>query len=199
MKIKFVTLTAVALLTAGAVTAQTTVTETTTTTTHVWTDPNAWWGSHWAYSTGDRYTANELSLDFFASYLAGERRAEDLFKTNIRHGFWGGGVGANYFFTRNIGIGADMNIPDDGGGNFINNVNGSLIARFPIAQSGLAPYVFGGGGRQTDPAWEWTGHAGVGVEYRFNPVTGLFTDARYTWVKHTSDEILFRAGLRFVF
>jgi hypothetical protein len=198
MKIKFVTLTAAVLLTAGAVTAQTTVTETTT-TTHVWNDPSAWWGNHWVYATADRYTANELSLDFFASYLAGERRIEDLFKTNIRHGFWGGGVGVNYFFTRNIGIGADMNIPDDGGGNFISNVNGSLIARFPIMQSGLAPYVFGGGGRQTNPAWEWTGHAGVGVEYRFNPVTGLFTDARYTWVKHTSDEILFRAGLRFVF
>jgi hypothetical protein len=63
----------------------------------------------------------------------------------------------------------------------------------------LAPYVFGGGGRQFDPAWEWTGHAGVGMEYRFNPVTGVFVDSRYTWVKHTSDEILFRAGVRFVF
>jgi hypothetical protein len=198
MKIKFVTLTAAVLLTAGAGMAQTTVTETTT-TTHVWNDPNAWWGNHWVYYNGDRYTANELSLDFFGSYLAGQRRIEDLFKTNIRHGFWGGGVGVNYFFTRNLGIGGDIDIPDDGGGNFVNNINGSLIARLPIGNSGLAPYLFGGGGRQTDPAWEWSGHAGVGMEYRFNPVTGIFADARYTWVKHTSDEILFRAGVRFVF
>jgi hypothetical protein len=199
MKMKFVTLTAGLLLAAGAGMAQTTTTTTTTTVSHVWDNPQAWWGNHWVYQNGDRYTANELSLDFFGSYLAGERRAEDLFKTNIRHGFWGGGVGANYFFTREIGIGGDVLIPDDNFGNFINNVDGSLIARLPIGNSGLAPYVYGGGGRQTDPTWQWTGHAGVGVEYRFNPVTGVFADGRYVWVDKTSDEIVFRAGVRFVF
>jgi hypothetical protein len=199
MKMKFVTLTTLALLVAGAGMAQTTTTTTTETSTHVWSDPHAWWGDHWVYTSADKYTANELSLDFFGSYLAGERRVEDLFKTNIRHGFWGGGVGVNYFFCRNLGISADMNIPDDNFGNFINNVDGSLIARFPIVNSGLAPYVFGGGGRQTDPTWQWTGHAGVGLEYRFNPVTGIFADARYLWVDKTSDEIMFRAGVRFVF
>jgi hypothetical protein len=199
MKMQFVTLTAVGLLAASAGMAQTTTTTTTTTTTsHVWTDPHTWWGNHWAYNAADRYTANELSLDMFGSYLAGERRAEDLFKTNIRHGFWGGGVGVNYFFTREIGIGGDIEIPDNGG-NFVNNVDGSLIARIPIVNSGLAPYVFGGGGRQTEPVWQWTGHAGVGIEYRFNPVTGVFADGRYMWVDKTSDEILFRAGVRFVF
>ena len=201
MKMKFVILTTVALLAAGAGMAQTTTTTTTETTTvsHVWNDPQAWWGNHWAYNVADRYTDNELSLDFFGSYLAGEHKIENVFHNSIRHGFWGGGVGVNYFFLRNLGVSADMNIPDDGGGNFVNNVYGSLIARFPICNSGLAPYVFGGGGRQTQPAWEWTGHAGVGMEYRFNPVTGVFVDSRYTWVKHTSDEIMFRAGLRFVF
>ena len=199
MKMQFVTLTAAGLMAASAAVAQTTTTTTTTTTvSHVWNDPHTWWGNHWAYNTADRYTANELSLDMVGSYLAGERRAEDLFKTNIRHGTWGGGVGANYFFTREIGIGGDINIPDDGG-NFINNVNGSLIARFPIVNSGLAPYLFGGGGRQTEPVWQWTGHAGVGVEYRFNPVTGIFVDGRYVWVDKTPDELLLRAGLRFVF
>ena len=199
MKMQFVTLTAAGLMAASAAMAQTTTTTTTTTTvSHVWNDPHTWWGNHWAYNTADRYTANELSLDMFGSYLAGERRAEDLFKTNIRHGTWGGGVGANYFFTREIGIGGDINIPDDGG-NFINNVNGSLIARFPIVNSGLAPYLFGGGGRQTEPVWQWTGHAGVGLEYRFNPVTGIFADGRYMWVDKTADEIQFRAGVRFVF
>ena len=199
MKMQFVTLTAVGLMAASAAMAQTTTTTTTTTTeSHVWTDPHAWWGNHWVYNTGDRYTANELSLDMFGSYLAGERRAEDLFKTNIRHGTWGGGVGVNYFFTREIGVGGDIEIPADGG-NFINNVDGSLIARMPIGNSGLAPYVYGGGGRQTEPVWQWTGHAGVGLEYRFNPTTGVFADARYIWVDKTPDEILFRAGVRFVF
>jgi len=200
MKMQFVTLTAVGLLTASVGMAQTTTTTTTTTTTesHVWTDPHAWWGSHWAYNTGDRYTANELSLDMFGSYLAGQHKIEDVFHINIRHGIWGGGVGVNYFFTRNIGVGGDILIPDDGG-NFVDNIDGSLIARFPLANSGLAPYIYGGGGRETQPVWEWTGHAGVGLEYRFNPVTGIFADARYIWPKTTPDELLLRAGLRFVF
>jgi len=199
MKMQFVTLTAVGLLTASVGMAQTTTTTTTTTTeTHVWTDPHAWWGSHWVLNRDNLYTANELSLDMFGAYLAGQRKIEDVFKTNIRHGVWGGGVGVNYFFTRNIGVGGDAIIPDDGG-NFIDNVDGSLIARFPIANSGLAPYVYGGGGRQTQPVWEWTGHAGVGLEYRFNPVTGIFADARYIWPDKTPDEMLIRAGLRFVF
>jgi len=200
MKIKFVTLTASLLLAASAGMAQTTTTTTTTTTeTHVWNDPHAWWGSHWVMVDGDRYRANELTLDFFGSYLAGQRGIEHIFDTNLRHGFMGGGVGLNYFFTREIGIGGDIEVPNDNSGNFINNVNGSLIARMPLANSGLAPYVFGGGGRQTEPVWQWTGHAGVGIEYRFNPVTGVFADGRYVWVDKTSDEILFRAGVRFAF
>ena len=204
MKIKLVTLTAAALLTASAGLAQTETTTTTTTTTpssHVWSDPDAWWGEHWVYTTATTtslYNGNELSLDMFGSYLAGQRGIENMFDTNIRHGTWGGGVGLNYFFCRFLGIGADINIPDDGG-NFVNNINGSLIARLPIANTGLAPYLFGGGGRQTDPVWQWTGYLGVGMEYRFNPVTGIFTDARYTWVDKTPDELVFRAGIRFVF
>lgn len=145
---------------------------------------------------------NELSLDLFASYISNEHKIENLFHNTVRHGFWGGGVGLNYFFTRYLGIGGDIQMFDSGGQlgpNFVNNMNGSLIARFPIACSGLAPYVFGGGGRQTNPEWRWSGHAGVGVEYRFNPGVGIFTDARYMWVKTTPDEALFRAGFRFAF
>lgn len=190
---------AAVLFIAGAASAQqTTVTETTTTVSHVWNDPQGWWANHWN-CTSDRYNANELSLDLFGSYLAGERKVEDIFKTNIRHGYWGGGVGLNYFFTRNLGIGGDIEIPNDNHGNFVNNMNGSLIARFPIANSGVAPYVFGGGGRQTEPVWQWTGYAGVGLEYRFNPVTGIFADTRYSWVDKSSDTILFRAGVRLAF
>src|SRR5207248_3967864 len=135
---------------------------------HVWEDPSAWWGGHWVYETTDKYTPNELSFDMFGSYVHGEHHLSNLFDTNIRHnGFWGGGVGLNYFFTHELGLGADINIPDNGH-NFIDQVEGSLIARWPFEPSGFAPYIFGGGGRATDPRWEWTGHAGVGLEYRFN-------------------------------
>jgi hypothetical protein len=104
-------------------------------------------------------------------------------------------------------------MPADGG-KLVDDVYGSLILRWPFEPSGFAPYIFGGGGRQiegwsasTDDStihtygshWEWQGHAGVGLEYRFNPATGIFVDGRYVWTKHTDDKLLLRAGLRLVF
>lgn len=167
---------------------------------HVWDDPRGWWGNHFVYgpATPNKFTANEFSVDAFGSYWAGERRVEDIFETNIRHGVWGGGVGVNYFLTREIGLGGDINIPNNGG-NFIDNASGSLILRLPFETTGLAPYIFGGGGRMTDRVWEWEGHAGIGLEWRLNPITGLFADARYIWPEDSSDSLQIRAGLRFVF
>ena len=167
---------------------------------HVWEDPNTWWAGHFTYDTSSTplYTAAELSFDAFGSYVAGERHLSKLFDTNIRHGTWGGGVGLNYFFIRNLGISGDINIGDNGG-KFVDQALGSLVARFPLDPSGFAPYIFGGGGRGFDPAWEWLGHAGVGIEYRFNPATGLFVDGRYIWADKTFDRLFLRAGLRLVF
>jgi len=193
---KLITLSAVLWLGASAAFADEPVT-----VVHVWNDPGGWWNGHFVYATGPRYTANELSVDAFGSYLAGETKEfEEVIHHSIRHnGAWGGGVGVNYFFTEMLGIGGDLNIPDNGG-NFIDSVSGNLIARFPIEPCGIAPYVFGGGGRGTgDPVWQWFGQAGVGIEYRFNPVTGVFSDARYIWNDKTPNALLIRAGLRFVF
>lgn len=169
---------------------------------HVWDDPRGWWGNHFVYGPAvpDKFTANEFSFDAFGSFTAAENKLSDIFETNIRHGKWGGGVGVNYFLTREIGIGGDINIPDNGG-NFVDSMNASLIARWPFETTGLAPYIFGGFGRATDPAWSWTGHAGVGLEFRMNPITAVFTDARYVWADKSSvsDELELRGGLRFVF
>jgi hypothetical protein len=147
-----------------------------------------------------KFTANELSVDMFASFVAGERELEEIFKTNIRHGKWGGGVGVNYFFTRELGVMGDINIGDNGG-NFVDQIMGAGILRIPLEPTGLAPYIFAGGGRGTDPVWEWLGQAGIGLEYRLNPATGLFADARYIWHEHTgsTDRLLIRTGLRLVF
>lgn len=167
---------------------------------HAWEDPSAWWGAHFKYDRDatEHYFANELTLDGFASYGAAERKFSDLFDTNIRHGTWGGGVGVNYFFTREIGIGTDINMGDNGG-HLVDYVAGSLFLRWPFEPSGVAPYIFGGGARGTDRVWEWLGHAGVGFEYRFNPTTGIFVDGRYVWAQKTSDAVLLRTGLRFAF
>ncbi|HYG21198.1 MAG TPA: hypothetical protein VEH04_00340 [Verrucomicrobiae bacterium] len=169
-------------------------------TAHVWNDPRGWWGNHFVYDAQNtsKFTAHELNLDLFGSYWAGQEKVEDVFDTNIRRGTWGGGIGLNYFLTREIGFGGDLNISDNDG-NFIDSASGSLIARFPIESVGLAPYIFGGGTRLTDRHWEWAGHAGIGLEFRPNPITGIFADARYLWPDDSGDSLLLRAGLRLVF
>lgn len=190
---KVITLTAALMLTGGMAKA-----------VHVWEDPGGWWGGATTYdTTTPLYTANELSLDGFGSYVAGQRGIEHIFETSIRgnRGRFGGGAGVNYFFTRVLGIGGDVNVVGNTGGNFIDQAAGSLILRLPIDPTGLAPYIFGGGGRVTNPVWAWEGHAGIGIEYRLNPVIGIFSDARYMWVDNSSlsDRLYLRAGLRFVF
>ncbi len=179
---------------------------------HIWEDPGGWWSSAVTYDTSvPLYTANELSLDLSGSYIAHEGEFENIFKTSIKgdRGRWGGNVGLNYFFTRNIGIGGDFNIAANGG-EALDQALGSVIFRFPIDPTGLAPYIFGGGGRQFDalpaatdsgaPSWDWLGHAGVGLEYRFNPVLGMFADGRFIWAEHEiNNKMLLRAGFRIVF
>jgi hypothetical protein len=186
--LKATTLSAVLLLVAGTASG-----------VHMWEDPGGWWGSHFVYEvSAPRYTAYELSFDAFGTYQAQEDNLSEIFETNIRHGIWGGGVGLNYFFTRYIGLGVDVNASDNRG-NFIDQASASLLLRAPLGNSGWAPYIYGGGARGTDPEWEWLAHGGLGIEYRWNPVTGIFVDGRYVWADETFDRLSLRAGFRFVF
>ncbi len=146
---------------------------------------------------GDRFLPGEFSLDTFGSYKRGSKNVGDVFD-EPEHGVWGGGVGANYFFTRYVGVGADVTMHADGG-KFIDSTSGNLILRLPIERMSLAPYVFGGIGGNFDPTEEWLAQAGVGLEFRLNPITGIFADGRYIWPDKSADYSLIRAGLRFVF
>ncbi len=134
----------------------------------------------------------ELQLDLFGSF------------TNTEPGGYGdgfgGGLGVNYFFVRNVGIGVDGNV-FDGDQNGVWNTTSSLIVRFPIDEACLAPYLFGGGGYQVDGEGKGTIHAGGGLEYRVVPnKIGLFAEGRYTWaVNSTNDSSQARAGVRIVF
>ncbi len=175
---------------------------------HVWSDPSGWWDSHFSYDASlPRYTAQELSLDLFGSYLNSEGKFTDLFETNIRHGFWGGGVGLNYFFTRELGLGADFNMSAKRNYTelpLVDDVVGSVIFRLPIGNSGLAPYAIGSGGRIIGGGglpWQWTYGGGVGLEYRWSPTMGIFSDARFMWGDKGTiyNRLLIRAGLRVVF
>jgi len=194
--------------TASAVHADTTVVTTTTPPpddTHIWNDPGAWWNNTFYYDNSHRplFGANELTLDLFGTYLAAERRFTSFPNTSIRHGSWGGGIGANYFWSKDVGIGVDTSF-QDGAVKFVDHVGGNLIVRLPIEPIRLAPYVFAGGGRRFDPNGAWFGDGGAGLEFRLNPHLGIFGDARYIWgdkalPNGARDQALLRTGLRLAF
>ncbi len=179
----------------GAFTSFADTVTTTSTTTH-----SSWWSERMSYQRDcEKYSANELDLDLFGTYSHPLAKWNDMFDRSWRHGQWGGGVGMSYFLTRNIGIGVDTFFQEHG--HFFNNVSGDVIARFPISNSGFAPYLYGGAGWRDGSSVganldELTAHGGVGIEYRFNPHLGVFIDARYTWTDKTADESLVRSGFR---
>jgi hypothetical protein len=153
----------------------------------------------------------ELQLDIFGAYADGNRPHAGQFDEHAV----GGGVGINYFFHRNIGVGVDATWLYGGeknGGDHSNdgnttyhNFTSSLIFRFPIDEICLAPYVFVGGGFHVDGDQWASAHAGVGLEYRIVPERiGIFTDARFTYFGDRygdgdQNNIMARAGVRFVF
>ncbi|MHA3770202.1 hypothetical protein ACXR0O_01535 [Verrucomicrobiota bacterium sgz303538] len=155
----------------------------------------------------------EFQIDIFGAYVVGEGPNHAGY---IRDHGWGGGIGLNYFFTRNIGLGVDgiwvygkENAAADPAGDtdhkVFHNVTGSLIFRLPIDELCLAPYLFVGGGFHVDGDQWGSGHAGVGLEYRIVPnKVGLFVDGRWTYFgdrygRGDQNNFLAKAGLRFVF
>ncbi len=151
------------------------------------------------YSESDRYQPQEISVDLFGSGSLGQTTLEHLSGDNIKHdGRLGAGAGLNYFFTRNFGVGIDA-YTENAGHSFVDSASANLIVRFPLGQSGFAPYLLGGGGRQFDPIELWYGQAGLGLEYRFTHSVGIFLDGRYVFTDGTPNYGLFRGGVRLAF
>jgi hypothetical protein len=147
----------------------------------------------------DYYRSGELSVDAFGTGSLGEYTLDHLSNARVRHNIQlGVGAGANYFITRNIGIGADA-YSENTTGAFVDSASASLILRLPLGQSGFAPYAFGGGGHQFDMGQMWFGQAGAGMEYRFTPHVGVFLDARGVVPNETKYYGVARLGLRFAF
>jgi hypothetical protein len=150
----------------------------------------------------EHYRANELSLDVFGTAAIGEYTVEHLANQSLnsvrQNTQFGVGAGVNYFATRYIGIGAEaysQNIT----GIFIDSASANLLLRAPLGESGVAPYLMGGGGHQFDDSKYWFGQAGGGLEYRFLKHLGLFIDARVVWPNETKAYGVGRAGLNFSF
>lgn len=152
-----------------------------------------------AHGVDDKYRAQETSLDIFGTgsvrqetinHLSGFRYREDV--------ELGAGVGVNHFFTRHFGLGAEA-YAEDTDRHFIDKASASFIARLPLGASGVAPYLYAGGGRQFDPIPLAFGQLGGGLEVRFTRQVGVFADARYVLTDGAKDHGLVRAGLRLVF
>jgi hypothetical protein len=151
------------------------------------------------YDQGNYYRSSELSVDAFGTGSLGEYTLDHLSGSRVQQNIrLGAGAGANYFITRNIGIGADA-YSENTSGAFIDSASASLILRLPLGQSGFAPYAFGGGGHQFDMGKMWFGQAGGGMEYRFTPHVGVFIDARGVLPNETKLYGVARVGMRFAF
>ena len=141
----------------------------------------------WRYERDiEKFGANELKVDIFGTYATRSRSGE-------KEDSFGGGLGVTWFLTDHIGVSADSYVEEL---RTPYRANASLILRLPIEDLSLAPYIFGGGGRQFEIVPQWTRHAGVGLEFRLNRHSGLFADGRRVFPEETPDYTLVRAGLR---
>lgn len=148
---------------------------------------------------GGLYRARELSLDAFGTASVGQYTIDHPSRSRVRRNTrLGVGAGFNYFFCKYIGIGGD-GYSENTSGAFVDSAEGNLIARLPIGDSGLAPYIFGGGGHQFDLAKVSFGQFGGGIEYRFCKHVGAFVDARWVLPNETKNYGVGRAGLRYAF
>lgn len=150
--------------------------------------------------TDQLFRDQELQLDLFGTYSASQQTIEHLSGDRLEHnGHLGAGVGVSFFFLRYIGVGADA-YTENTAGSFVDNLSGNLILRLPIESAHLAPYVYGGGGRQFDPDQTYFGQVGVGLEVRITPHVGLFADGRYVMTVDSSPNFaVARGGVRISF
>ena len=157
------------------------------------------------------FSDKEWQLDVFGAYQDGNSPNH---AGPIKDHAWGGGVAANYFFMRYLGLSAEgswlegKHNASTGAGSAstqFQSVTGSLIFRYPIDSWCLAPYAFVGGGATMDGSAWAVGHVGVGLEYRIVPnKLGIFADGRWNYygdryAHDVQNNFLFRAGARLVF
>ena len=193
MKINVLFLAAVLTFLSLAVEAQTDVPPTTSsdyssTTTTTTTAPD------------DRlFRSQELSVDLFGTLAENEEFFDHATGTTFKkNGRLGAGAGATLFFSRYVGISGDA-WSENTSGRFVDNASGNLVLRLPFDAVHLAPYIFGGGGYQFDPANESFAQAGGGLDIRVTAHWGFFVDARYV-IPRTRDNFgLGRAGIKIVF
>ena len=160
------------------------------------------------------FRANELDIGVFATYIKGVGDISDL---GVGEHGWGGGLDIAYFPWLYGGFrfqGSAFNISraDQTAG----LVTYDAVLRYPLdlvaPNLHLAPYAFGGvggllggldgysrtGSLRTDS--RVLGNAGGGLEYRFTPRFGIFSEAGYNFIDGPQNNaVQVNWGARFVF
>jgi len=131
---------------------------------------------------------SRFSYDLFGNWATHDKDGDDNNALGI-------GAGVNYFFTENIGVGLDTYTD---GIRLPYMLNASAIYRL-VTERAINPYGFAGFGKQWDHASQWTGHLGLGAEYRWQPNLGIFLDGRLVLPADTDNYGLFRLGARIGF
>lgn len=148
---------------------------------------------------GDVFRSHELSFDLFGSVSVGQETIDGLSGERVvDDGRLGAGAGVNYYFTPYLGFGADL-YTENTDDHVVDNGSANLLLRLPFESIRLAPYVYGGGGRQFDPQERWFGQFGGGLDIRVTRHWGLFTDVRYVMVDAASNFGVGRLGVRIPF
>jgi hypothetical protein len=159
------------------------------------TTNNSWFDS----SSSERYQPCEVTLEGFGVATSHAHDFDDDHgHFHHRRAELGLGAGAEFFFCRYVGIEAE-GFSESTHHSFVDDTGGNLVLRLPIGNTGLAPYVMGGGGYQFDPASSSYGDGGAGLEYRFTRWVGIFGDGRFVATDRTHNYGLGRLGVRFNF
>jgi len=111
---------------------------------------------------------------------------------------FGGGVLGEYFFTENIGIQGSYSLLATDSEH--HEFDAAVVARFPIEDICLAPYIMGGVGYGSNSEEAWNVFAGAGLELRIPDVNclGIFADGAYHWSEdEDADFWLVRLGVKF--
>ena len=148
-----------------------------------------------AVSSASLYRANEFSLATFGTYQVSGTETGD--------GAWGVGLQADYFVTENLGASLSTVRNQFGSGSFIQNLSIAPVFRFPVADTGFAPYATAGVSVAFDQGNERYYFVGGGLEYRFTPNVGAFADYQHVFRGDQpgvlNDAQVIRTGLRWAF
>jgi hypothetical protein len=163
----------------------------------------------------DWYRDREWNFDLFGSYAFTARPYRSDQYLGVDHA-WGGGIDANFMFSRYLGIGVE------GYGlaanDAVGQASGNLIFRYPIPGTRCAPYGYAGGGlifngsdvgdlvdrrldrfRRHNDA-EGMGQFGAGIEFRLTPNLGIINDFSWNIVNGDRNDFgMVRSGIRFGF